>query len=180
MTAEQVTDTLVLPSFADTIEAAPLVRTSADRQDARRRAAVAACDAIAAVATAGGLGWLLDSLPLQQALVVPAGWTLAAWGVGAYHRRRLKIRLGDVRALLVTTVTLWAVAAVVTTLVPLSGTRALILAAVPATAVAVALTRIGLRRFTRVGEALAAAPLVLYGSQDTVRRFSAAARRERR
>jgi len=179
MTAEQVTDTLVLPSFAETVEVAPLV-TSADRQDVRRRAAVAACDAIAALATAAALGALLDALPLQQALAVPAGWTLTAWAVGAYHRRRLKIRLGDARGLMLTTVTLWAVAAVGTTLVPLSGQRALVLAAVPATAAAVALMRAALRQFTRVGDALAAAPVVLYGPQDAVRRFCAAVRRDGR
>ncbi|GAA0258501.1 sugar transferase [Cryptosporangium japonicum] len=178
MTAEQVTDTLVLPNFAETVEVAP-VEAPVDRQDLRRRAAVAACDAAAAVATATALGWALDSLPLQQALLVPAGWTITAWAVGAYHRRRLKIRLGDARGLLVTTVTLLAVTSVVATLLSLSGARPLILVAVPATAVAAALSRVALRRFTRVGEALAAAPLVLYGPQDAVRQFCAAAGRDR-
>ncbi|MFG1921137.1 sugar transferase [Cryptosporangium sp. NPDC048952] len=178
MTAEQVTDTLLLPSFADTVEVAPL-EAPIDRQDLRRRAAVAACDAAAAVATAVALGWALDSLPLQQSLAVPAGWTLTAWAVGSYHRRRLKIRLGDVRGLALTTVTLLAVTSVVATLLSLSGARPLILVAVPATAVSAALSRVALRRFTRVGESLAAAPLVLYGPQEAVRRFCAAAGRDR-
>ncbi|EXG79938.1 exopolysaccharide biosynthesis polyprenyl glycosylphosphotransferase [Cryptosporangium arvum] len=178
MTAEQVTDTLVLPKFGETVEVTP-VEAPVDRQDLRRRAAVAACDAAAAVATAAALGWVLDSLPLQQALAVPAGWTITAWAVGAYHRRRLKIRLGDARGLLLTTVTLLAATSVVATLLSLSGARPLILAAVPATAVAAALSRVALRRFTRAGDALAAAPLVLYGPQDAVRRFCSAAGRDR-
>lgn len=177
MTTEQVTDTFVLPSFADAVEVTPFA-TPADRQDLRRRAAVAACDAVAALATAVALGWALHALPLQQALLVPAGWTMTAWSVGAYHRRRLKIRLSDVRVLLLTTVTLLAAAGVAGMLLSLSGARPLVLVAVPTTAVSVALARVGLRRFTRVGDALAAAPLVLYGPQDAVRRFCAAAGRD--
>ncbi|SHN46361.1 sugar transferase [Cryptosporangium aurantiacum] len=177
MTAEQVTDTLVLPRIPEAVEAAAQA-TPADRQDALRRAAVAACDAVAAVATAVALGGLLDALPLQEALAVPAGWTLTAWAVGAYHRRRLKIRLCDAKAILVTTVTLWAVVGVATAVAPQSGVRALMLVAVPATALAVALTRTALTQLTRAGGALAAAPVVLYGPQDAVRRYCASARRD--
>ncbi|GAA3397426.1 sugar transferase [Cryptosporangium minutisporangium] len=177
MTAEQVTDTLVLPRIPEAVQAvAPAV--PADRQDALRRAAVAACDAVAAVATATVLGGLVDALPLQEALAVPAGWTLTAWAVGAYHRRRLKIRLCDARAILLTTVTLWAVVGVTTAILPVTGAQALTLVAVPVTALAVGLARTALTQLTRSGGALAAAPVVLYGPQDAVRRYYATAGRD--
>ncbi|TQS45500.1 exopolysaccharide biosynthesis polyprenyl glycosylphosphotransferase [Cryptosporangium phraense] len=179
MTAEQVTDTLVLSRIAESLDA-PSVAIAADRQDALRRAAVAACDAAAAVATALVLGWLVDSLPLREALAVPAAWTLTAWSIGAYHRRRLKIRLSDVRALLLTTVVLWALIGVCSAALPLTGTRPLMLIAVPVTALGVGVGRTALTRLTPVGSALAAAPVVVYGPQEAVGRYCAAVSRDPR
>ncbi|MFI5955351.1 sugar transferase [Cryptosporangium sp. NPDC051539] len=179
MTAEQVTDTLVLSRITESLDT-PSTAVAADRQDTLRRAAVAACDAAAAVATALVLGWLVDVLPLREALAVPAAWTLTAWSIGAYHRRRLKIRLSDTRALLLTTVVLWAVLGVGTAALPLMGVRPLMLVAIPATALAVGLGRAALTRLTPVGSALAAAPVVVYGSPDAVTRYCAATARDTR
>jgi exopolysaccharide biosynthesis polyprenyl glycosylphosphotransferase len=174
MTAEQATETLVLPLIPEPVAAAQESGSAADRQDVLRRAAVIAGDAGAAVLLAICLGWALDSLTLCAALTVPAGWTLGAWAVGAYHRRRLKARLLDVKALLQTTVLLWAAAGVCAAVTPIADAPTLILVAVPATLVAVCAARLALLPLTRAGGGLTAAPVVLYGPQDDVRKFCAA------
>src|SRR4051794_15734116 len=126
MTAEQATETLVLPRIAEAVGRAEWAGPAADRQDVLRRAAVITADAVAALATAVCLGWCLDSLPLCAALAVPGGWTLGAWAVGAYHRRRLKGRVLDTKALLQTTFALWAAAGVCAAVMPIPGARALV------------------------------------------------------
>jgi exopolysaccharide biosynthesis polyprenyl glycosylphosphotransferase len=179
MTAEQVTETLVSPLIGEPLLGEQVCRaeragTTADRQDVLRRAAVIAGDAVAALAVAFYLAWLLDALPLREALLVPAVWTLCAWVVGAYHRRRLKARIVGVRTLLQTAVLVWAVAGFCAALAPIAGGRALVLVAVPVTALAVLAARTALLPITRVGSALAAAPIVLYGPELSVRGFCAA------
>ena len=171
MTAEQATETLVLPRITDPIVCADRARPGPDRQDVLRRAAVITGDAIAALTTAVCLAWLLDALPIGEALVVPAGWTLGAWAVGAYHRRRLKARLLDARTLLQTTILLWGAAGVCAAVAPIPDGRALVLIAVPVTALAAAASRVALLPLTRASGSLAAAPVVLYGPLDAVREF---------
>lgn len=175
MTAEQATETLVLPRIAEPVVCADPTGPAADRQDVLRRAAVITGDAVAALATAACLGWLLNALPIGEALVVPAGWTLAAWAVGSYHRSRLKVRLLDARTLLQTTIVLWAATGICAAVAPLPGGQTLVLIAVPATTLAVGTSRAALLPLTRVSGVLAGAPVVLYGSQESVHRFCLAA-----
>lgn len=146
------------------------------RQDALRRASVAGVDAAAALATAAGLALVLRDLPLQTALLVPAFWTLGAWAVGGYNYGRLKLRLVDARSVVLTAVALWAGAGLLAQIHPLPGSRALVLVAVPLTALVVCAARTSLLPLTRRGRQLAPAPVVVVGPAEDVRSLVLASR----
>jgi exopolysaccharide biosynthesis polyprenyl glycosylphosphotransferase len=169
MTAEQATEPIALSAVTSR------VRTGAVRRDARRRTAVAASDAVAALATAAALALMMDTLPLRTALVVPMFWTLGGWAAGAYHRQRLKARLVDVGRLALTAVMLWAGAGFAAAFLTVRGVRELVLVAVPLTALSVCAARAALLPLTRRGGPLAEAPLVVFGTADGIRAFCAGA-----
>ncbi|HEV2088842.1 MAG TPA: exopolysaccharide biosynthesis polyprenyl glycosylphosphotransferase [Cryptosporangiaceae bacterium] len=163
MSVEQVAEPVVLTRVRR--------QRTAARQDAVRRASVVLVDAMAASFAASLLALVMDTLPLRTALLVPISWMAAAWAVGAYHNRRLKMRLVDIHRLTLTAVVLWAGAGVFAVFTPIRGGNALVLVGVPLSAAVVCIGRVALLPLTRRGGRLAAAPVILLGSLADVSRF---------
>ena len=154
----------------------PLGTTMPGRQDARRRAAIAFTDAATVLASSIALAAWMDSLRLPTALLVPAFWPVTAWALGMYRHRRLHTGLADAQGIIRTALLLLAASGILTAISPVQGARALVLAAVPAAAIAVGLGRAALVPLTRQGDWLAPAPVVVLGPLGDVQAFMAANR----